>query len=253
MHCSMQAFDTGQQKQMDVNKIFSRAKNREVAWITGTEAGPASMNLRKYLRDAGDEYGYRLQIAGDIWIAVRKAMIRGDWMDGWINVLESEQGAGKHSDRGVCWVQFVSAHQGQLLGQVSVAAAHYLTKGRQPGDPNYRLNSRLSVAIGNWGKVHGKGAALAFYGGDQNIVDSKDDTFRGAPFTSLGDELKKYPSTGHGPIDVIASYNADKRVTGKYWRTLSDQEFRLNTDHFLCEGGYSVTALRTAKKTPKKA
>jgi hypothetical protein len=62
--------------------------------------------------------------------------------------------------------------------------------------------------------------------------------------TSLADELKAWQNTGHGSIDVIASYDQDGRVKGKYWRVLDDSEFKLNTDHWLCEGGYEVRPVK---------
>ena len=128
----------------------------------------------------------------------------------------------------------------EAYGQVSVGVSHYMTHGRKPSDEYYNANTKLTRAIGEWGKEHGKGRKLAFYAADANIVDRTDDVFRGAPFTTLADELKDHQNTGHGAIDVIASYNADKRVKGTYWRVLDDKEFPLTTDHFLCEGGFEV-------------
>jgi hypothetical protein len=75
--------------------------------------------------------------------------------------------------------------------------------------------------------------------------DRKTDTFFVAPMTSAWDELDKYENTGHGPIDVIASYDHDGRVKAKYIRALDDKEFSLHTDHFLIEAGFDVRLGRT--------
>jgi hypothetical protein len=238
MHCSMQFSDNTAQKKADAKKIFDRAGTRKVHWLTGTEAGlGASADLRAALQSNADTHGYRFTVQSDVWIAVRKDLItKSSWDQGWIKTLESSTGSQKFSDRGLIWVQFDSKE----LGTVSVGASHYMTHGRRPGDEYYQANIRHAQAIGRWGKEHGAGRKICFYGGDTNISDKEQDVFRGAPFTTLADELKNHQSTGHGPIDVIASYDADKRVKGKYWRVLDDSEFKLNTDHWLCEGGFEV-------------
>jgi len=239
MHCSMQFADSAKQKQADAAKIFGRAKSRGVHWITGTEAGMAkSADLRKALGKAADATDYRFTVQSDVWIAVRKDLILpGTWKRGFIQTLEASTGSQTFSDRGILWAQFDTAE----VGLVSVGCSHYMTNGRKPGDEYYQANTKLTRAIGEWGKVHGKGAQLCFYGGDANIVDRTDDVFRGKPFTTLADELKDWENSGHGSIDIIASYDADRRVKGKYWRVLDDSEFHLNTDHYACEGGFTVT------------
>lgn len=239
MHVSMQFSDSTRQKQSDAEKIFARATKRKVAWITGTEAGvAASEDLRQALQEQANAHKYRFYVQSDVWVAVDRSLIaKGTWDQGFIVTLKSSTGSQRFSTRGLLWCQFTS----EAYGTVSVGVSHYMTNGRKPGDEYYVANTKTAKAIGEWGKEHGKGRKLAFYQGDQNIPDRELDTFRGAPFTSLADELKDWQNTGHGSIDVIASYNADKRVKGKYFRVLDDKEFPLNTDHFVCEGGFEVT------------
>lgn len=240
MHISMQFSDTMGAKEEDVNRLFARAQGKGVAWITGTEAGRGmSADLRELLSETGRKRGYRVLLArsADSWIAVSRNLIKGGWDKWWDQVLTSQDGAGTHGPRGVLGCEFDAE-----IGHITVMTAHYLTQGR-PGtayNPNLDENRKIAQAIGRRAVKHGKGRALVFYGGDQNIDDRKDDTFLGAPLTSLWDELKKYENTGHGVIDVIASYDHDGRVSGKYIRALDDREFPMHSDHHLVEGGYEV-------------
>ena len=248
MHCSMQFSDPTAQKVADVKAIFTRAKKRGVAWITGTEGGAGSEDLIDTLRKQAPTFGYRIWThpATDAWIAVSKDYIDGGWDGYWGGTIIPGK-AKDHTAKGVLAVSF----NNKKLGKITVIAAHYLTKGR-PGDPNpeYRQhvaeNKKLAEAIGAYAKKMGKGSNKVFYGGDQNIVDRTSDTFFGMPLTSLWDELQKWENTGHGNIDVIASYDADTAVTGAYCRALDDTKFFLNTDHYAVEGGFDVVELKAA-------
>lgn len=236
-HTSMQFSDTDDQMRSDVEKIFSRGRDI----LTGTEAGgQKSKPLPDILRAAGKKHGYRVHIARGDWIAVSKDLVTDGWNEGFIPVIDSSEGAGKHTDRGVVWAAFNT----EELGRIHVAAGHYLTKGRRKGDPNYELNRRFAAALGDWARKVGKGPDLAFYGGDQNIVDRDNDTFHGEPLTSLWDEVGRYENTGHGNIDVIASYDRDGRVVGRSIRALDDSELHLHTDHFLVQGAFDVGVLK---------
>jgi hypothetical protein len=243
MHCSMQFSDSSKHKQEDAQKIFTRADARGISWITGTEAGEnRSSDLRAFLAKEAKAHGYRFTVHSDSWIAVDQAMIEPkSFKDGFVQVAPGK--AKVHSALGVSWVSFDNAK----LGTVSIGCSHYMTHGQKPGMEYYAVNTTLTKAIGEWGKEHGAGGKLAFYGADSNIPDRSDDVFRGAPFTTLADELKDWQNTGHGSIDVIASYDSDTRVKGKYWRVLDDQEFFLNTDHFACDGGFTVREKGTKK------
>lgn len=231
----MQFTDSSQHKRDDAEAIFKRAAQRGTDWVSGTEAAQGvSSDLRRYLAASAKKYGYRLHLGGTVWVAVANSFFTS-YQGGFIPVIAANEGPSRHNPRGIAWVRV-----GSKVGTVNIAAAHYLTKGSQPGQPNYLLNGRLTRAIGDWGRRVGKGRALAFISADTNTADRTNDVFRGQPFTTLADELKQWKDTGHGAIDVIASYNADTRVKAKYWRPLPDSEFRLNTDHFACEGGFTV-------------
>lgn len=266
-HISLQFGDTDQNHTADIEKIFDRCVDRRVGWITGTEAGPGAGNTTAELVRIGREHNYRMYVpsasngAGsstDCWIGVRKDLISRNWKTGFdpaipgSKQLYKELGVKaeypKWGPRGLVRVGFDCD---ALQSRVNVGAAHYLTHGRDPegstihGVDHWEWNNKLAEVIGAWARTSARGRNLAFYAGDQNMADAKNnepqgDTFFGEPLTSLADELKKWQSTGHGPIDVIASYNNDGRVTGHDFVVLDDSEFRLNVDHFYLEGTFTV-------------
>lgn len=248
-HASMQFSDSPAQMAADVSAIFARAVNRELAWITGTEAGAGADPLDRLLREAAKANGYRYfrPTRTDAWIAVRRDLIAGGW-DEFYGGQVIDGHAGQSTDKGVVRVSFDT----EQLGRVSVFAAHFLTKGR-PGakDPAYRVNAehntRLAQAIADEARRVAKGSALAFYGGDNNINDRTDDPFIVSGFTSVADELKRWPNTGHGPIDVIGTWDADGRVKALRWAAYDDSEFPLATDHYYTEAVVEVRELAPAK------
>ena len=271
-HISLQYSDTDKQQTADIEKLFRRARDRKYAWITGTEAGDGAGNMQDELLRVGGDSDYRMWVPGDkregpgsstdCWIAVRKDLITGDWKKGYEPVIPGSaqlyKEMGKDPDlnprwgpKGLVWVGFDSLPQ---IGRVNIAAAHYLTKARHPGATtqgvnHWEWNKKLGQKVGEWGDEVAKGSSLAFYGGDQNMSDAANtqpqgDTFFGAPWTSVGDELKKWANTGHGPIDVIATYNKDGRVKALNTNVLDDREFSLHTDHFLVEALLQVEPLK---------
>lgn len=233
----MQFSDPDRHIRADVRRLFDREADRGAWWITGTEAGPAS-SMAELLEAEATRHGYGFHRWASVWVAwdrTRSSAVR----TGHVKVLDSSDGQGAHGDRGIAWASWAT----EDLGRMVVGAGHYLTQGRRPGDPNYGPNTRMAKAIGAWGRRHGKGTALVFYGGDQNIGDRHLDTFRGEPFTSVWDEVGRWPDTGHGNIDVIASYNRDRRVEAVAAKALPDLVFPLNTDHYLVEASFSVRSL----------
>lgn len=232
-HTPMQFSDTEKQMRADVEKIFSRGKQH----LSGTESG-ADNALFDLVKEAAEKYGYRLHLSRSTWVAVKKNLIaEGSRVQtGFVPVIESYEGAGKHSDRGIVWLTY----RHKTLGKITIGCAHYLTNGRRPGDPNYVLNRRLAEAIGVWAVEKGKGKALVFYSGDQNIVDRTEDTFFGSPLTSAWDEIGKWENTGHGNIDIVASFDEDRRVKAVSITARDDEEFPLHTDHFLVDAVYKV-------------
>lgn len=267
MHASLQFSDTPKQQEADITDLFERAKKRGIWFLTGTEAGSGAGPTGALLLRVGKAMGYHVWVpsekdrgAGsstDSWVAVGNERIKkGSWKTGFelaipgSGALYQKQGLPRDAlprwgPRGIVWVSF----DNEYVGPVSVAAAHYLTKGRSPrGQPikgvnHFEWNKKLAKEIGDWAREHGKGKGLAFYGGDQNIDDRADDTFLGQPLTSAWDELKKWESTGHGTIDVIASYNADTRVKAQAARALDDKEFFQHGDHYVIEAEFKVERL----------
>jgi hypothetical protein len=244
MHCSMQYSDSPRQQRQDLERIFDRAITRKVLSVGGTEAGEEK--FRRLIIEVAGVHGYRVASVNnnDAWVAVRRAEVVADTWDQYYSgvIVSSDDGVGPHGNRGVVGATFVNRD----LGKTTVTACHYLTNGRK-GEPNYPLNLKLARAVGDAAKELGKGKALFFYSGDQNILDVVDDTFMGQPLTSAWDELKKWENTGHGNIDVIASYDADHRVKAAYCRALDDTEFPLNTDHWIVEAGFDVQPLKGGK------
>lgn len=270
-HVSMQFKDSDKQHSHDIEKIFAHAVDRRWAWVTGTEAGPGAGNTGQELVRVAREADYRPWVpeeqakssgrATDCWIAVREDLVDSNWEQGFepaipgSSQLYEEAGMDKNGfpkwgPKGLVRVGF----DNDRFGRFNVGAAHYLTGARSPSEPDvksvdhWKWNKKLAGVIGDWAKEVGKGNGLAFYAGDQNMADSKNyqpqgDTFMGEPLTSLADELKKWRNTGPGPVDIIASYNKDGRVTGQDFVVLDDKDFFLNTDHFLLEGTYLVEPL----------
>lgn len=243
-HASMQFSDNDREHEHDARAVFDRAVARDYAWLTGTEAGSGSGNLTASLHEQAADHGYRFAKpgGGDVWLAVRANLIAGGWATTFDKVIDGI--AHRYTDKGVSAVEFDAPG----LGHVTVIGGHYITKGRPSGPAeqrtNLELNRRITIAIGDHARRAGRGSALVFYGGDQNIVDRTDDTFLGQPLTSAWDELGKWENTGHGNIDVIASYDRDGRVKAVDVDTFPDAEFRLASDHYLVEAVYDVRKLR---------
>lgn len=251
-HISLQFSDSKSEQASDLKKIFGRGNDI----VTGTEARKSkTYRVLKSEAKAAGMVVYRSS-RSDCWIAVKKTLVeKGSFSSGYEHVIYSSakrnDPAHPHGDRGVTWISFTSKD----YGQISVAASHYLTLGRFEGqsqkddrscrDDHFTLNRKLADAIGDWARTFGGGAGLAFYGGDQNIVDRSQDTFFGNPLVSTWDELDKYQDTGHGNIDVIASYAADGRVSADYVRALDDKYVKLFGDHYLIESGFNVALLWT--------
>lgn len=266
-HISLQYTDSDKQTTSDITKIFDRAASRRQAWITGTESGPGAGNTGEELVRIAREAGYRPwvpehQAKGgvaqrtDCWLAVREDLIEGEWKRGFdfavpsSGELRDEMDIPKNKSwgpKGLVRVSFESTNKD--LGRVSIGSAHYITDARTPKSPYWDLNEKIGKVIGDWAKKEGKGKALVFYGGDQNMADNRNDqpqgdTFFGHPLESTWDAMQKWENTGHGCIDVIASYNKDRRVQALRTNALSDREFHLHTDHFYVEAAFEVEPLK---------
>ena len=240
-HASLEFSDSHAQREADIKKIFTTAKSNGVAWITGTEGFEKTQ--RELLKKYAPANGYNMYIpAGqDSWIAVRKDRIKSGYTKYYSGMIVDGK-AGLYSNKGTVAVYW----EDKTLGDICAIACHYVTKGTPASsDPDRRqripLNKDLAKDIGRFAKLMGGQGYRVFYGGDQNIEDSKADTFFGQPLTSCWDDLKKYPGTGHGTIDVIARWNGNAGCSVKSARSYNDTAFFLNTDHFLIEAVYKMT------------
>jgi GH25 family lysozyme M1 (1,4-beta-N-acetylmuramidase) len=268
VHAPLQFSDSPGEHTRDIGMIFDRCARRGVRIIGGTEAGPGANNTSEELVRIGAGFGYRMWVPSaqrkgpgsstDCWVGVREDWIVGDfWETGFERLIPGSgelykaagvnpRGKPRWGPKGLVWASWDSP-----LGRWTHGEGHMLTKDRGPGKStiggvdHHRWNTEFTRGIAVWGKDKGRGSALVTYGGDQNLNDREVDTFRGGPFTSLADELEKWVNTGHGPIDVLASFNNDGRVEAAYWRALNDRRFPLHVDHFLCEGGLDVKHLAT--------
>ena len=250
-HSSMEVFDAVAQQAEDAAKILALGNDI----VCGTEGRVAWRALKQNAR----KYGYFIYMGGrsDSWIAIKKDIcakypkqkwrtVKPKW--GYEKIFSSAGSSGDphgpYGDRGITFGVF--AHKD--LGIVSVGTSHYLTKGRTkdqtpPGEFNhYDMNTVITDHIGKWARTYGKKSALAFFTADSNIVDTHDDVFRGEPLTTAWDELGKYPNTGHGTIDVIASYDRDGRVKCIGGRILP--ELNLHSDHITIKATYEVKLLK---------
>lgn len=269
-HISLQFSDSAKQQERDIVSLFHRATQRNYAWLTGTESAPGSGNKNGPLLDRiGEDSGFRMWVPSlyedgegrfaDCWIAVRENFVNGPWKTDYRHViprsaklyaeLNHENPAKmkpKWGPKGLTTVEF----KNNRLGEFNLGSAHYLRYGDEDtpdavihGVDHYEWNKKLAKEIEDWALEVGKGPALAFYAGDQNMNDRKYDTFHGGPMTSVADELRRWQNTGHGPIDVMASFNRDKRVEAMSFRVFDDTEFFLHTDHFLLEAIYRIEPL----------
>lgn len=248
-HASLCVFNNLSQQKSDIQKLL----NRDYDWITGTEI--ANNELIKFLHGAGTKAGYNICHPGsqDGWIAVKHGIVvPKSWKTGWIHVLPGAKEIGDphpYGQKGIAWCSF----EVESVGQISLGVSHYLTKGRFIGQSkrdnpkcpidHRRANMKLAAEINKWAKQAATGGNLAFYGADTNMVDTTDDVFFGGNMTTCWDELKIHPNTGHGNIDIIASFDGDARVKCKSAKVLDQHDLALFSDHYLVEAVYNVELL----------
>lgn len=237
-HASMQYSDPEWQHRHDARAIFRRG----YAWITGTEAGETP--TQTILRDTAHDAGYTFDEYKSNWISVRKnLMMPGTFMHDAVTVVDNDLTVGAGHDTSLMWTRF----ENEKLGSLTVMCSHYPRFG-QPDNPdpaqrvNLQYTKAIAHAIGDKARQFGSGKPLVFYGGDQNIPDGISDTFFGEPMTSTWDELGMFQHS-RGPIDVIATYNYDGRVSVVSSKVLTDQDLYLYGDHPLIEAVIDVKEL----------
>lgn len=243
-HVSLQFNDTDKQHAHDIEKIFSQKFHH----ITGTEAGPKTGNTNKELIRCAKKYGYNLSLTNryDTWVAVRKTVIApGSWTEGakfvvWRASKHIPKPRGRWGDKGIVWGQY----KDKDLGEISLGSIHRLTRRGAGVKLKEASDKAFATKCNTWGKNHAAGSKLAFIAGDMNTSDKNADLFPGSHFTTCWDELKVYPNTGHGNIDVIASWDKDARVKCVSARAHDDKNFFLNTDHFMITATYEIEFLK---------
>ena len=252
----MQFSDTAANHEHDAKAVFAYAKSKQLVFLTGTEAGQSRANheLQDYLKRYAKLNGYRINAHkyGD-WVAVNTALaaVDGEGYAGPFVPGTTGKNArqGGHSPRGITWVTATVPE----IGTVTVGSAHFMTQNSiQHGGTGG--NGPLLDGIAKWGRDKGAGRDLVIFNADVNSNDQRNDVFQGKPFTTVWDELGKWPGThGHhsGTIDVSASYDRDARVSVKSAVVLDDSDLPLFTDHFMILATYRVKA-RPAKKPAKK-
>lgn len=249
-HNSLQFSDSPKQQEHDVQRIFVQGQRWPIK--TGTEAGPVDVgkggggkNNRALLEEFADRFNHAINFGGDSWVAVDRAIIhprtleRGDLFLASNDLMES---AG--SDRIMPWLAF--DHIDPRVGRIYQGSVHYPKKGATPGSPNHRVNLMCSTLIGQWLATVAVGKNLGFVNGDFNMNDRVLDVALGRNFTTMADELQRWQNTGHGPIDGLASYDGDGRVSAHRYEVLDDSEFHLFSDHYTCRGTWEIEPLKEA-------
>ena len=239
-HLSMQFSDTPREMEKDVDTLFKRGYDV----ITGTEAGHGSGKLVDLILAGATKYGYKVSKPGryDTWVAVKKTLVHSEWQTGsefalWRSSRTEPTPKGRWGDKGVVWASW---NMGPTFGEFAVGSVHYLTNGGA-GDWKVPSDKVYAKVIGEWAAEQGSNVSV-FIGGDFNKLDRTNDVFYGQPLTTCWDDLKKWPNTGHGNIDAIARYDKNARVKCVDARVLDDSGLFLNTDHFLVEAEYQITA-----------
>lgn len=241
-HTSLQFSDPRHQQEHDVRNLFAKGKAFPVK--TGTESGDDNA-LHDLMGFYAKKHNHVLAVAQGNWVAVDRDIIKPrSFKKGRIFVVGNDHLYGPQRDREFPTIKF--RHQDERMGIFSVAGFHYSTHGKLPNDPNWDTNRMYARKIAQWGVHAGEGDKIALGAGDFNMVDSipQQDWAFGGNFTSMGDEMKQYPSTGHGPIDGFISFDNDGRVKPKKLEVLNDNKLQMFTDHYVIRGTWSIRHLK---------
>jgi hypothetical protein len=239
-HSSLQYSDPARQQRTDIRDLFKLGENFPIK--TGTEAGRDAAGLnqnREFLQKSAEEYDHVLHISVANWIAVDRRIIKKGTLErDAIFIIDNDKLVGKMHNRTMPTLSWT--HVDPTIGELSVGAAHYATRGAVRGDPNYQANLLYANKIANWMVNAGRGRKKVFVNGDFNMNDRHLDWAFGRNFTSMADELKAWENTGHGPIDGFCSYDKDQLVKAQRFNVLSDKEFPQFSDHKVIRGVWEV-------------
>lgn len=241
-HTSLQFSDSRENQKQDIEKLFAKGKAFPIK--TGTEAGPEQGNdNREFLKLLAREFNYRIHFAEGNWVAVDRAIAKkGSFRTGKIFVAPASAIVGRGRARVFPTLTF--NHVDDRIGRIAQAAAHYPLKGQTQARANHDINVTYAEKLYRWMAAASNKGALAFVNGDFNMDDRRLDLALGRPWTTMADELQSWKNTGHGPIDALASFDRNKRVKAKKFEVLDDSKLRMNGDHYVVRGTWTVRHLK---------
>lgn len=158
---------------------------------------------------------------------------------------------GGFADRYCYWVKV------KWYGEDVFQHVQHWTTGYYKSDLRDRWHENMTKVMVDNVKKHGKGFDIAFFAGDQNVDEQADNnktalrsqmdgTFRDNGLLTIWDEMQVFPPThglNHGPtIDIIGSYNPDKRVKAKRWKVYQKHA----SDHRPISAWYEVSHVKKA-------
>jgi len=209
--------------------LFALNKAPDIA--TFTELGTRHPEFNSTCRDNGYEpvfatYGEGFAVKRDKNIKIKNK--------GAVKVSEGGQG---YDAQYVSWV-ILDFYGFTVVHHVAHWLAHL-----QDGGGRAQKHQMMDKAVCQQVRKHGAGENVAFFAGDTNAdKDDADATrratykmFRDNDLLTIWDEFHVYPNTHTGSsqgnqgrtIDVIGSYNLDKKVVGKSYKAYPMQ----NSDH----------------------
>lgn len=233
-HVSMQFSDSVRQKKADAEAIFKELTENHIWWVTGTEALETS--TRQALKASATKYGWWIYFGSgtDTWAAVNLKVARKGSINGFTGPVVVPGRKGKNPAKKTVRVGFVNDD----LGKFEIYPVHNLLSDTPEAQKKHMQ------AIGKDAEKWAAGPALGFMGADGNVQDKDHDATFGNGFITCWDELKKYPSTGHGTIDYICRWTDDKRVRLFNAVSRGDKSFPLHVDHFPVFAAYVVKKLK---------
>lgn len=250
-HSSMQFSDDRDAQRADIRRVIPIDADDAPDVIGFTELGDNS--LAYMVSSRAEAAGYLLYRHVSVALAIHpRNEIRET---GRVNVLPARKGPGRYRARGIAEVTFRTP-AGNV---VTVHEAHWITGYRLGPGGNPRREAdheQQTAAMVERVQLHGKGRRLAFWMGDTNVDEEKDDgrdpramhaTMTRGGLLSIYDALDMYPPT-HGrdsTIDIIGHYAPDARVTP----VRVDTGPRGNTpkrhaDHRVVDAWYSIRPSR---------